>query len=70
MALTLKCASTDLQSVKVCIAAAVKGVSLKVQHIETNQTSGSAQQLELLPVELTQPNAIVLHLGKLLCSAL
>lgn len=64
MALTLKCVSSDVQSVKVCIAAAVAGVSLKVQHTETNQASGSAQQLELLPTELTQANAILLHLGK------
>lgn len=64
MLLTLECIPDDLQCVKVCIAAAVAGVSLKVQHVHSRQSSGPGTVLELLPLGLTQPNAIAVHLGK------
>ena len=67
MSFTLKTSRGNLQSVKVCIAAAFADASLQVQFSEANKTSGvsSADDLHLLPTELTQSNAIVLHLGKL-----
>lgn len=64
MALTLNCVKGDLQAVKVCIAAAIANLPLKLRHVDARQGSASVASMELLPSGLTQPNAITIYLGE------